>query len=233
MLAALSRHAQLRLRIAEIDPRAEPRAPVPSSLRAILSENVRLERILASLERQTLAEPERDELPPVVHDDDAAVVGDPPVGSESTRRDYSRRALLSLGVFVPLAVLVVFSQFALEPNLGEATRPPREAKTVRLTGAVVSRSGTIDVRPGERCEVTIADSGDREAGRACHIEVRCPSLNQGFLAASCPIGEPKAPVRMRSNGLEIDEVARTVTFIAGWDGEVIQGGATLHLDAAR
>jgi hypothetical protein len=25
-------------------------------------------------------------------------------------------------------------------------------------------------------------------------------LNQGFLAASCPIGEPKGPVRMRSNG---------------------------------
>lgn len=38
------------------------------------------------------------------------------------------------------------------------------------------------------------------------------------------------PVALETNGLEIDGVALTATFMAGWDGAMFQGGATLRLD---
>jgi hypothetical protein len=235
MLAALARREQLASRIAEVDPRAVPRIPAPASLEATVTENAQLERVLASLEERAPLEHDADdedyELPPVVDDDDKAPLqATTPLDGRGARQDHLRRMRLTLGVFVPIALVGLVVSFALEPSPAPMARPPREETTVRLTGVVVSRAGGIDVHEGERCELVVSDSGEREAGRACTVEARCARVSQRFIAASCPIGGPTGSVRMESNGLEIDGVARTATFMAGWSDGMFRGGATLRLD---
>jgi hypothetical protein len=231
MLAALSRCEQRRQRIVEIDPRAVGPTPALHSLASALAECARLERLLVELEAPPAMDPETDaELPAVVREGGDGEVRDLPAESGLTAPERRRGRLLSLAVFVPIAAVVVAAQLAWEPRSAPASRPPQDKTTVRLAGAVVSRSGGVDVREGERCEIIIADSGDREVGRECRIDVRCPTVSQGFLAESCPIGEPKGPVRMQMTGLEIDAAKGTATFIS-WDlAGSIRGGAKMRLD---
>jgi hypothetical protein len=234
MLAALSRCEQRRQRIVEIDPRAVGRRPELHSLASALAESTRLERILADLETPPATDPEADqELPAVVHEGGDGEVRELPADSGLTTRERHRGTFLSLAVFVTMAALVVAAQLASDPRSAPASRPPQNETTIRFTGVVVSRSGSVDVREGQRCEIVIADSGDREAGRECRIDVRCPTVSQGFVAASCPIGEPKGPVRMDMNGLEIDAAEGMATFIS-WDlAGSIRGGARVRLDPTR
>jgi hypothetical protein len=207
-----------------------PQGLPPSPLSAILSENVRLERILATLEQRALAEPDPDDadadLASIVLESDGAGRAVP------VAPDRRRRAILTLGFLIPVALFVVFSRVAREPRAGETPSLPREETVVHLSGVIVSRSGTIEADPGDRCDITIVDSGDLVSPPGCHIQIHCPRVDQGFNAARCPIAGPGSPVRMQSNGITIDELARTATFIVGWHGEVIRGGATLRLGAA-
>lgn len=231
MLAALSRCEQLRQRIVEIDPRAVGRTPALHSLASAFAESTRLERILVDLETPPAIDPEADqELPAVVCNGGDGELRELPAESGLTAPERRRARLLSLAVFVPIAAVTVAAQLAWEPSSAPASRPPQNETTIRLTGVVVSRSGSVDVKAGEHCEIIVADSGDREAGRECRIDVRCSNVSQGFLAESCPIGEPKAPVRMQMNGLEIDAAKGTATFTS-WDlAGIIRGGARMRLD---
>ncbi len=231
VLAALSRCEQLRQRIVEIDPRAVGRTPALHSLAAALDESTRLERILVDLETARAIDPDADqELPAVVCNGADGEIRELPAETGLTAPERRRGRLLSLAVFVPIAAITVAAQFAWEPRSAPASRPPKNETTIRLTGVVVSRAGSVDVQAGEHCEIVIADSGDRETGRECRIDVRCPTVSQGFLAESCPVGEPKGPVRMQMSGLEIDAAKGTATFTS-WDlAGSIRGGARMRLD---
>jgi len=236
MVAALARREQLLSRIAEIDPRAAPERRAPAVLADVLSENVRFERVLAGLERGAFVDPEEasddDELAPVVQREGERRA-EVPLDGRGKERDR-RRALLTLGILAPVAAVVMLSEGMPTPRAEPAAKPPREARTVRLTGVVTSHAGEIDVREGERCVVHLADSGDLDAGRLCLIDVRCPRVSQRFTRASCPIGDdPSRPVRLQTSDLEIDAVARTATFMANWRGSLYAGGATLRLDETR
>jgi hypothetical protein len=137
---------------------------------------------------------------------------------------------IAAGAMMAALCIVVVLAMAAARNASSVGAPqvPTTETTARLSGTIVSRAGSSDLRIGDHCEIEIVDSGDRDGGRSCLITVRCVRLTQRFRDKSCPIAN--GPVRINGNAIVIDAPGRRATFMLAEDWNVTTGGATLKLD---
>ena len=225
-MAARARCSQLRARSREagapIDTHREP-----ATLEEAIEEAARLERSIARAHSarqdgdRVLAGHANDdtELAPL----DCELRADDALGGIDTRLT---RVILVAAVATSLGVAGVVA-LSLRKAPQRAFAAPTTPTRMHLAGRVKTRDGAVAVDVGERCDITIVESADRDADHSCEIRVACPRVTEDFVAAACPMRPPHG-ARVGVVGLAVDTSERYAAFMSYVDG--VEGTAWLELD---
>ncbi len=223
LLAALLRCEDLREQVAAIDASRLKRRRAAVTLAQAIAEIAWLERELRQLEAKACeVEPEIDGIVRRLEETERVVA------SEEESRGGVRLLATSILVACVVSVVAFVAAFSRHDDTAAGgPSVPAVETTVHLSGNVISSAGP-HVSLGERCDITIVDTGERDVGRSCTIEIRCPRAAQRIPTKSCPI--TGGPIRFETGSAMFDVPNRRATFLFQRDWDVTNGGATLQLD---
>lgn len=194
LFAARARCAQLRERVAEIDRRAAGPRVEPRSLAAALAEKERLLRVLQVAEEE--AAEERGEELSVTAGSDAVAENAAP--NEAQAPPPTKLVLaLALGVLVVTLGALVFVLY--EFNRTVAVEASDRIDTY-FAAVVESRTGEINARVGDRCEVVLRLASEGE----CRLDVTCPGVERRTSSPSCPMPGEGARLEAHWPGIDFD-----------------------------
>lgn len=215
LYAARLRCAQLRARISELTG-ARDEDDEPATLATALAEEIRLVTLLSALEGRTPIHPDDECLAFACADDAESPNGEPPDDDPSPKRRWG--ALAAVG---GLGLLTIGAGALL------AREPKSHSHPNHSMAVVVARSGSINARPGDRCQIDfhLVPVGE------CKLEVTCPGVEQHFKNPSCAIGKLGEPVVVHWTGLDFDGFY--LRFVDVDANGVSRGMALLQVDEWR
>jgi hypothetical protein len=149
----------------------------------------------------------------------------PANSSAGTAADPGRRAWLAVALFTVACCVAGIVAFLHEPAPQPAAAPRARIDTY-FAVFVVSRAGSINAYPGDRCVVDL-----RLAREGCKMAITCPGVERRFVTPTCAMPAEGAAIAAHAPGFDFD--GETVTFVDVDDHGNERGSAVTHIDVWR